>query len=40
MILLEVYKKPNVILEMKMNCLKRAKEYKPENAIKNLIEYL
>lgn len=39
-ILTEIREKPEVILNMKKNCLKRAKQYKPEVVISEFINYL
>jgi lipopolysaccharide/colanic/teichoic acid biosynthesis glycosyltransferase/glycosyltransferase involved in cell wall biosynthesis len=39
-ILIEIYQNPNVIFNMKKNCLNRATEYLPETVINNFISYL
>lgn len=39
-ILLEIYRKPNTVTDMKKNCIARAKEYLPETVIGELIRHL
>lgn len=39
-ILLEVIDNPKIVLDMKKNCLERARQYSPENVISVLLKYL
>jgi glycosyltransferase involved in cell wall biosynthesis len=39
-ILLEIHDKPEDLINMKKNCLKRAKDYSPDTIVMKLVEYL
>lgn len=36
--IIEIYKNQDKLIEMKFNCLKEAKKYRPEEAMKNFIK--